>query len=174
MTKLSQVKRQNLSKITFPFVLVDTKMIAKLDTIKRIANWLKNVNLGEATKIIFEKYEGNPINIDNVDDAAICKEAIYAFDYIKPYMLDFGPKSRKYVLDCNATKIWHREKGISIAKEELLPKDSSCFHERVVRQDANTFLLDWWNQIITTDSGIACTHTAYLCNEAFKVGHKRT
>ena len=140
-----------------------------MDTIQRIMNWMKNVNMAQAVEIIFDRYEGEAINIDNADDAAICKEAIRVFEYIQPYMLDFGPKSKKYVINCGAAKVWSRLKGIAIAKEEILPKDRSFFHPKIVRQDATVFLNDWWNQLLDANPKTACAYAAAFCNQAFKV-----
>ena len=146
----------------------NTGLNGTLDKIQRAMNWLKDINLAEATDVIFNKYEGDAINIDNVDDAAVCKEAIRAYDFIQPYMLDFGQKSKKYVVNCNATKVWSKERGISVAKEEFLPNSLDKFHPRIVRQNATVFMQDWWNELINSDTRTACTYSAKLCHQPFK------
>ena len=151
------------------FLVVDTQLIGKFDSFQRHANWLKNINLAQASSIIVDRYEGNSINIDDLDDAAICKEAVRAFEYIQPDMLDFGPKSKKYVVSFSVTKSWSREKGIAIVKEEFLKTTTGVFHSRMVRHDANEFLNDWWSEILANSPKSGCVHASHLCNQALKV-----
>ena len=113
----------------------------------RHINWLKNINLAEAIAIIFDKFDGNAINIDNDADAETCKEAIRAFEYVKPTMLDFADKARKYVIDANCEKLWSREKGI-VTSDKL---DLKAPHPYIIRHGSTTFLLDWWDTILSVD-----------------------
>ena len=145
-----------------------------MDKLQRVMNWLKNINLAKSVEIIFDKYEGDAVNIDNADDAAVCRDAIRAFEYIQPWMLDFGPKSKKYVINLGASKIWSKSKGIRIAKDELLPKTVKAFHPRIVKQDATVFMNDWWNQLLDTDTKTACRYSSAFCHQAFKVNNTRS
>ena len=157
------------SVITYPFSSVSTNLIGKFDTFQRVANWLKNINLAQASSIILDRYDGDSINIDDLDDAATCKEAIRAYEYIQPYMLDFGPKSKKYLVAFKVTKSWSREKGIAIVKEAFLTNTTDKFHPRRIRHNATEFLNDWWNEILANSPKSGCVHASQLCNQALKV-----
>ena len=115
----------------------------------RHINWLKNINLAEATAIIFDRFEGNSINIDNDEDANTCKEAIRAFEFVQPKMLDFADMTRKYVINANSEKKWSRDQGIVVSDNKF--NLTQVDHKYIVRHDSKTFMLDWWDTLLTID-----------------------
>ena len=73
------------------------------------------------------------------------------------------------MVNFNVTKMWSREKGIAIAKEEFLKTTVGKFHTRMVRHNATEFMNDWWNEILANSPQSGCVHASHLCHQALKV-----